>query len=1603
MSRLWTVSLVGVVCSATLFCTPREPSAAAAPAVATGVPAVAGMVAAVAPGDSGVPASGPLFEATVPAETETRLSLTRDDRKVLGWLAGAADHAGARVEIRWKGHRRVGTVGADNTFVFPFEVAEPRTATVEVPALGLKERIRLTPAKAAKSVAFFVVDRTAYRPGQTLKFAGFLRRPDKEGRFEVVAHAPVEVALEARGKKTVAARLKLRSDAAGRIEGSYTFSDADPLATYDLRIEGYEGSAELTLAEFRKAKVRLKIEPERDGDDLALSLRAVDFLDKPVAGTSVRLSAKVVRTPVAAEKRALDASRFVFADSAQSPLAPERWTKTQRLLWEAGLQPGTPAYGPVVVAERQAEVPIGDDGAGSYNLSLKKGWTLGQHSVLVEAVLTDYNGREQRASRLIPIGAEVADCELKVELSRARAAVGQPIDVTIAASGADVSVSDAKLTVVTQRLQPRTPANPYWGYGGYHYGNNLHLATGSGIYFGSRFCDRAICEPHGGYQRAWRQLPGAVDPVLREMISATSADGGKARVSFDEPGAYEVSVIAELPDGRKLNKRVGLVVSLPEDLPGLALELDSDTVDAGQMLTGTVHSRFEGAHVLLALRDGRGLQRWQTLALDPKGTRRFQLPLPQDLTWGARVEVTYLDAQARGHVADAALWVTPKPRQLDLEIAHDDVYQPGEDVTLELSAGAPAVDLVVSVYDQSLLGIAPDRSVAPSDFFLADTRVISASERERLRRMIGDVTLKELAEFANAQLESGELDPGSPETVALTQVRNVYRQHQLYVSQLAFFFQLAGVPVTLAGYSGGWYLTLDKNREKTAPVTLIELLEHTNNDWSVSWSFAGTRLLLASHHPSHAVHFQQGGQGLMANGYGLRNARGDAHFSVSGNAVFSNAGMPSGQSFISHLPATPQAIDLIGADRPGLAIRRDFSDSAVWNAGVRTDAQGKARVTFKLPDSLTNWRVVVTAVTPELRVGQADSRFRTFKPVMVWPMIPRIFTAGDSVDLYASVHNRTDAPQEIAVTLDAAGGRVVGERTQTVTVAPRSQVPVWWTFQPDAPGHAQLLMSATSEAGSDASLKRLPVSRLAAEQAVTASGFARGSFTLEVPDEADLSDAELEITVVPSLVEDMVQTLDYLVEYPYGCVEQTMSRFLPAVRVADILDRAKVRDAKLEERLPKVVAAGIKRLLDLQKPDGGWGWHGGSRTHEMMTPYALYGLLGAEKAGYELPSSDAIDKGMRRLRTFIDQTPEAQISDRLYMMYVYAHREPLTDAWWRSLERLSRSLGKMTDYALALALELSVRAGKRDLAERFGEALAIKAVRAEGLAHWRTAGFSRWGDDRYEVTAAAMKALVAWSPEHRLIPEVMSFFATTKRGNRWNSTKDTAMIIYAMADWLATQGVDATRSAREVTVGVGSLSRTVQVGPGKVARVRIDAAKLRHGSNTLRFTSDASGAMYRAVLRYWQEGKGIRSDGRGMSVQRQFWLLDDTGKRVKALASGDTVPRGAYLESEVVVSRTSGDAMSYALVENPKPASAEILPATDARFAKTSTPHALREDRTAGVAWHHETAPATITDRAVFHAELPGHFLVPPARAELMYQTTVRGHSDVFELVVGPG
>jgi hypothetical protein len=207
--------------------------------------------------------SGPPRETTTlpPARNPERLHLLADAVKVVGWISGTNDHAGATVTVTARGVRESLTVQPGNTFSWPYKVDAP--TRVEFALGKLRQTIRVEPPAKLPPCVFFAVDRGVYRPNQTLHFATFLRDLDTHGEFVPRPGQTVEVQLTSESKNITAARLQLTADAQGRLTGDYTFSDADPLDTYRLSIPSYKGSARITLAEYRKSKNHLNILGER--------------------------------------------------------------------------------------------------------------------------------------------------------------------------------------------------------------------------------------------------------------------------------------------------------------------------------------------------------------------------------------------------------------------------------------------------------------------------------------------------------------------------------------------------------------------------------------------------------------------------------------------------------------------------------------------------------------------------------------------------------------------------------------------------------------------------------------------------------------------------------------------------------------------------------------------------------------------------------------------------------------------------------------------------------------------------------------------------------------------------------------------------------------------------------------------------------------------------------------------------------------------------------------------------------------------------------------------------------------------------------------------
>src|SRR5262249_26142113 len=161
------------------------------------------------------------------------------------------------------------------------------------------------------------------------------------------------------------------------------------------------------------------------------------------------------------------------------------------------------------------------------------------------------------------------------------------------------------------------------------------------------------------------------------------------------------------------------------------------------------------------------------------------------------------------------------------------------------------VDLVVSVYDQSLLGINPDKSVDIRNFYLADERVRTLQAKDLLRRKLGDVTLETVLTRADEILK-GDPRPNDPPAQNLKAVVDYVRNNQnLNSTHLVALLRLAGVevsanPVWYAYHGNSWQYHVTDLLKKP----LREIVEHRQGEYYLVFGLAGDALLMHEMHPS---------------------------------------------------------------------------------------------------------------------------------------------------------------------------------------------------------------------------------------------------------------------------------------------------------------------------------------------------------------------------------------------------------------------------------------------------------------------------------------------------------------------------------------------------------------------------------------------------------------------------------------------------------------------------------------------------------------------------------------------------------------------------------
>lgn len=1438
--------------------------------------------------------------------------------------------------------------------------------------------------------AYGVSDRPVYRPGDTIKAKFWLARPTYGDAAPIqIANKNVSIGMiDPAGNQVM--EKNLVTDAYGGCDfefelpasatlGSYGFQFNSQLGLDSLR---FESSLRFRVEEYRKPEFEVNIlspsTPVALGETFEAVVQAKYYFGAPVtdASVTVRVQRSTYREsyyPVAPYDWCYEPGYWWFNQDYNWYPGFRNWCgcfapSTNWMLnsWRGrwGMDP------PELILEQQVQL----DSSGEAKIAID--------TALAKQIYGDEDHR-------YTITTEVRDASRR----------------TITAEGSVIAAREAfKIYSWTDR-------------GFYRVGDRM-VAN-----FQARVLDGTPIQAKGTLDLLRIQYDADAKPIERVVETlevATDAEGNLTQIfSADRAGQYRLRL--RLTDDQGHRVEGGYIVTVRgdgvtgDDFRYNALELipDRASYQPGDMVRLQISANRDDARVALFIRPVAGVYTEPRMIQLTAKSSVVEIPVVATDQPNFFVEA-YTVYDGKLHQQVKQIIVPPKDRVLDVELkANKKSYLPGEEAKVELTVRDPdgnpvAGSCLLAVYDRSLEQIAGD--VLPTDireFFWKWQRnhyihsTSNASHRGYPIAITNEVPWRFLGIFGSTLADDADAMQGGDDNAMLGAFDGAEEMI------------IADAPMEAAGIGGG-------------------------------------------------MGGMGGGMGGMAEG-----------MAMTGRAMMAAPTSSRGMDMESTADA--------GGQPP--AVRKDFADSACWVANIETDATGKATVTFKMPENLTSWKLRSWAMTDRLQVGSSAIEAETRKPLLVRLQTPRFLVERDEIVISSLVNNDTRQATSVSVALEIDGETQMEfaanvQPIQTVMVEAGGQARVDWRMIARAEGKVTLRTIARSDVGSDAMQLEVPILlngilKTESFAGTVRSGVNSSTAKINIPVERRVEQSKLTVRLSPSLAASMIDALPYLASYPYGCTEQTLNRFLPTVITQRVLEEMQIDLAKLADKrranlnaqelgspalrkaqwrrfdreavfdkalVDDMVASGVQRLTDMQLSDGGWGWFSGEREYSSphTTATVVRGLLVARENGVAIVP-EVLDQGVVWLQKH--QAAELQalkdwkvkrvshktsVNDTDALVFHVLNLAGIDNASMNEMLRfLYEQRQDLSVYGKALVAWATFKRGdveKTDMLRQNMEQFLIQDAENETAFLDNRASWWYWYGSEIEANAIYLKLLAAQDQKGVTAPRVVKYLLNNrKHATYWKSTRDTALVIEAFADYLRATGELAAEMKTEVFLDgkrLGQVEFTAENLFEVNNTIEISGNAVPAGEQTLEIRRTGPGNLYwNAYSTNFTLEEEITPAGLEVKIERRYYRVDPKqgelllpGKRGAAVdakrAIGERIPledldeleSGSLVEVELLVQ--SKNDYEYLIIEDRKAASLETIENQSGYFYSAGL-KIYRELRDQHVALCIRRLPkGNYSIRYQMRSEAPGVFTALPATISGMYAPELVGNSADFDLQI---
>jgi hypothetical protein len=308
-----------------------------------------------------------------------------------------------------------------------------------------------------------------------------------------------------------------------------------------------------------------------------------------------------------------------------------------------------------------------------------------------------------------------------------------------------------------------------------------------------------------------------------------------------------------------------------------------------------------------------------------------------------------------------------------------------------------------------------------------------------------------------------------------------------------------------------------------------------------------------------------------------------------------------------------QAAPLISTPR----LRQYFPETLFWQPELITDAAGRAHLSIPLADNITTWKLSAVASTEKGEIASAEKDIRAFQPFFVEHDPPKFLTEGDEIDLPVVLRNYLNHSLKMNVVMRPESWFIpLGPVTAKTDVAASDSATEIFKFRASASvKNGKQRITATGAGPGDAIERTVTVRPNGEEKSETKSLVFddTAALDLQIPAQALVGSIEAELKIYPNLNAHILESIEAVLERPYGCAEQTISSTYPSILLLKYMKSAGVETSPLAAKARRYVQQGYERLLSYRALGGGFTYWGRGEPDLALTAYALRFLQDASE------------------------------------------------------------------------------------------------------------------------------------------------------------------------------------------------------------------------------------------------------------------------------------------------------------------------------------------------------------------------------------------------------